>query len=320
MQVTPTNKPGRVSVVIPSKNEGDWVQRTVQQVLQVGGPLKEVLIVDDGSTDGSCDNLEDRDRFEPVRVIQTAGVGASAARNLGAADASGDILVFLDAHSLPEQGWLEEICEVLDMGHAMAAGLLIPFDHDENPLPYEMLGRWYIPGRLPWEVCHWPAPKGDAIPIGYGACQAFQAKAFQMIGGYCEELPFGLEDMEVCVRMWGRGGTIGAAPGARVRTLMKDWGRRPDKDEIGLSMWINQVKHVVLHWSPVRLTAMWSAIAEEWKAYPGLYDAVWEACQEPSVIELRRRYRSEATLSDDDLFGMFAELPGQVVRGDNNAA
>ena len=308
MQMSPTVIPGRVSVVIPSKNEGSWVKKTVEEVLQVSGDLLlEVVVVDDGSTDGSCDNLEDLGP-QYVSVIKTPWVGLSAARNMGAAAASGDVLVYLDAHSLPELGWLEELCDVLDMGHAMAAPVLVPFDQDENLLPQTLLGRWYIDGRPPWEVCDWPAQKGEIVPIGYGGCQAFRAEAFETIGGYCaEELPFGLEDMEMCVRMWTRGGTIGAAPGARVLTLMKDWDSRPDKDEIGLSMSINTVKHAVLHWSPGRLTAMWAAIAEEWKDNPDFYAAVWEACHEPNVMELRRRYRSEAALSDDDLFSMFSE-------------
>ena len=131
-----------VTVVIPSKDEGGWVKSTVEGVLQVSGPLLQaVVVVDDGSKDGSCERLEELGRQVPVRVISTAGVGVSHAKNLGAAEASGDVVVFLDAHSRVEQGWLEEICQVLDMGHAGAAPLVSLFDKDERVVHPGMLGQ-----------------------------------------------------------------------------------------------------------------------------------------------------------------------------------
>ena len=303
---------GRVTVVIPSKDEGSWVRTTVHEVLQTGGRLlKEVVVVDDGSTDGSCDRLEELGLRVPVRVKKAPGLGASAARNLGAAEASGDVVVFLDAHSRPQSGWLQEICDVLDMGHAGAAPVIVPFDRDGRIVEGgEVMGRWYLEGRPPFAVGHWRADKGEPVPLGHGACQAFRLEAFNIIGGFCAEaLPFGGEDTEIHLRMWSRNGTIGAAPGARIMSLTKDWGSRPDRDEILTSMWVGLVKCQQLHWSAERLIAMWTAIAGEWRAHPELLNTVWEACHEPGVLELRGRYRSEATLSDDDLFAIFPALP-----------
>ena len=300
-----------VTVVIPSKDEGGWVKSTVEGVLQVSGPLLQaVVVVDDGSKDGSCERLEELERQVPVRVISTAGVGVSHAKNLGAAEASGDVVVFLDAHSRVEQGWLEEIRQVLDMGHAGAAPLVSLFDKDERVVHPGMLGRWYLSGRPPFEVGDWIVDKGEVIPLGHGACQAFRLESFNTIGGFCAEAlsPFGGEDTEICLRMWSRGGTIGAAPGARVRTLTKDWDTRPDKDDLIFTTWINLVKAQVLHWGPQRLTSMWAAIAEEWRDYRGQFDIVWESCHTPSLMELRQRYRAEATLSDDRLFEIFPAL------------
>ena len=301
---------GRVTVVIPSKDEGGWVKSTVESVLQVSGPLLQVVVVVDNGSDGSCEGLEELGHQVPVHVKKTTSGGASHARNVGAAAASGDVVVFLDAHSRPERGWLEQICGVLDMGHQGAAPAIIPFDQDERIVENGLVvGRWYLAGRPPFEVGHWPANNGDSVPLGHGACQAFRRDAFQSIGGFCAEaLPFGGEDTEICLRMWSRGGTIGAAPGARVGTLTKDWGTRPDGDAILASMWTNLVKAQVLHWSAPRLTAMWAAIAEEWRDHPELFTRVWEACHDPGVLGLRRRYRAEATLSDDDLFAIFSAL------------
>ena len=300
---------GRVSVVIPSKNEGEWIHNTVQDVLKIGGPLKEVVVVDDGSTDGSCDLLENLDQRVPVRVLKTTGVGISAARNAGAAEATGEDLVFVDAHTRPGQDWLQEICEVLDMGHAGAAPLVVPFTPDGTvDETGGVLGRWYLAGRPPYEVGAWSPQKGKAVPLGVGGCQAFRRVAFETIGGYCDDFTFGGEDTEICLRMWSRKGTIGAAPGARVLSLTKDWDARPDKDDILASTWVNLVKAEVLHWNAARLTAMWATILADWSDHRDLFSMVWEACHVRSVLDLRRRYRAEATLSDDDIFAMFPEL------------
>ena len=147
------------------------------------------------------------------------------------------------------------------------------------------------------------------MPLGHGACMAFRRESFQIIDGFCvQELPFGGEDTEICLRMWSRSGTIGAAPGARVGTLTKDWDARPDKDDILAPMWINLVKAQVLHLNARRLAAMWSTIAEDWQDHPEWFDLIWEACHQPGVMELRAQYRAEATLSDDELFTVFPAL------------
>ena len=305
-------KEGRVSVVIPSKDEGGWVKATVEAVLQISGPLlKEVIVVDDASTDGSCDRLEELRGQAPVYVKKTSmGPSLPQAKNLGASGASGDAVVFIDAHSRPGWGWLQEICDVLDMGHAGAALEVVFFDENgELETTWGTVGKWYIAGRSPFNVGHWPANKGEIVPVGQGGCQAFRLEDFHAIGGFCTELsPFGGEDNEICLRVWSRGGTIGAAPGARVSTLNKDWASRPDADTLGYHVWINLAKAHVLHWGPKRLTEMWAAIAEELSGDPDLYNVMWEACHEPRVMELRQQYRAAASRTDDEVFEIFPAL------------
>ena len=301
---------GRVTVVIPSKQEGGWIRTTVQNVLQAHDELlAEIVVVDDGSTDGSCAGLEELGNEIPVRVKRTEGVGAARARNLGAADAIGEFLVFVDAHSRPEPGWLREICDVLQMGHAGAVPWVNWFEpENENVATVKVMGRWFLAGSPGYQMGAWPAEKGDAVPMGVGGCQAFQRVAFDAIEGYCEDLPFGGEDSEICLRMWSRGGTLGAAPGATIWTLQKAWEERPDKDEIEKTVRVGVVKAVVLHWSAHRLAAMWALLAKEWSEWPTIFSMVWEGCHEPGAMELRQRYRSEAVRSDDEIFALFPEL------------
>jgi len=93
--MTDETKAPDVSVVIPCYNAERWVGRAIESVLAQEGVTVEVIVIDDGSTDGSVDVLrryEDRIHWEtdPNR-------GACAARNRGLALARADYVMFLDA-------------------------------------------------------------------------------------------------------------------------------------------------------------------------------------------------------------------------------
>jgi len=93
-----------VSVVIPAFNAERTLGEAVRSVLaQVPAPL-EVLVVDDGSTDGTRAVAEGFG--PPVRVLTGQNAGPSAARNRGVREARGSWIAFLDADDLWERGYL----------------------------------------------------------------------------------------------------------------------------------------------------------------------------------------------------------------------
>jgi glycosyltransferase involved in cell wall biosynthesis len=94
-----------VSVVIPCFNAARWIGETLESVMQQRLPDLEVIVVDDGSTDASAD-LVARD-FSSARLVRVPNGGASRARNLGTALASGGFIQYLDADDLLAPGKLE---------------------------------------------------------------------------------------------------------------------------------------------------------------------------------------------------------------------
>lgn len=95
----------KVSVVIPVYNVECYLERCVQSVLRQTYRDFEIILVDDGSTDGSgslCDQLAQQD--SRIRVVHQQNQGLSAARNQGVRCANGEYIAFLDS----DDEWLLE--------------------------------------------------------------------------------------------------------------------------------------------------------------------------------------------------------------------
>jgi glycosyltransferase involved in cell wall biosynthesis len=88
-----------ISIVIPCHNAERWVADTIESCLAQTWRAREVILINDGSSDGSLDVLR---RFESpdVRVHDQPNLGASAARNAGLRDARGAFIQFIDADDI----------------------------------------------------------------------------------------------------------------------------------------------------------------------------------------------------------------------------
>lgn len=100
----------KVSIIIPVHNGSDTIRRCVEGYLSQSDRDTEVILVENGSSDGSwlvCRQLARED--ERVRLFQRDSAGVSAARNMGLQEASGEILGFADADDVPETGILDRV-------------------------------------------------------------------------------------------------------------------------------------------------------------------------------------------------------------------
>jgi peptidoglycan-N-acetylglucosamine deacetylase len=91
----------RVSIVVPAYNEAQLIARTIDTLLASQGVLLEIIVVDDGSSDGTADVVKDRFANEPrVRLLTQTNAGKAVALNTGIAVANEDIIIALDADTL----------------------------------------------------------------------------------------------------------------------------------------------------------------------------------------------------------------------------
>jgi glycosyltransferase involved in cell wall biosynthesis len=106
-----------VSIVTPTKNRLPLLREALDSVAAQTYPHWEHLVVDDGSDDGTAEELERRAKADPrIRYIQREGdrTGANVCRNLGVGEASGEYVVFLDSDDLLEPHCLEGRVAVME--------------------------------------------------------------------------------------------------------------------------------------------------------------------------------------------------------------
>lgn len=92
------SQPPLISVIVPSYNCARYIAAALDSALNQDYPNKEILVVDDGSTDNSLEVLQTFGNR--IRVIQQSNAGAAVARNTGMQAAQGAFIAFLDADDL----------------------------------------------------------------------------------------------------------------------------------------------------------------------------------------------------------------------------
>ena len=102
-----------VSIVLPLYNKESSIQKTVTSVLNQTYSQYELLIVDDGSTDGSLGTVE-KIKTNNIRIITQLNNGVSSARNLGMKHANYDLIAFIDGDDFWENSYLEQMIRLIE--------------------------------------------------------------------------------------------------------------------------------------------------------------------------------------------------------------
>lgn len=124
-----------ISVIVPVYKAEAFIARCVDSILSQTLPEFEMILVDDGSPDGSgaiCDEYARRDGR--VRVIHRENGGAAAARNTGLDFASGDWIAFIDSDDIAHPDYLRFLHEAVVNNHADVAACRYKSFSDEYEL------------------------------------------------------------------------------------------------------------------------------------------------------------------------------------------
>ncbi|MDW8801300.1 glycosyltransferase [Clostridium sp. A1-XYC3] len=188
------------SVIVPCKNEVDSIKWTIDSIKNSQNNLSyEIIIVDDGSTDRSCNFIdENKEAYKNIRIIRTENGGTAGARNIGAEAAEGKYLFFCDAHVKVPDYWIDNLIETLEKNDADAVAATIKVMDGEargyggtwnNKLQFTWLGK--------------PEETVAEIPFLSGGALAIKRDVFQEIGGFDKNFEvYGVEDQEISLKLW----------------------------------------------------------------------------------------------------------------------
>ncbi|PQQ36525.1 hypothetical protein C6H68_19010 [Photorhabdus luminescens] len=99
-----------VSIIIPAFNVEDIIENAINSVLNQTYKNTEIIIVNDGSTDGTMDVLNRlSEQYFNIEVFSQENRGISAARNVGLSKAKGDYVTFLDSDDSFEPSFIESV-------------------------------------------------------------------------------------------------------------------------------------------------------------------------------------------------------------------
>jgi glycosyltransferase involved in cell wall biosynthesis/peptidoglycan/xylan/chitin deacetylase (PgdA/CDA1 family) len=191
----------RFSIVIPTYQRCEIAGRTVAALNRQSFRDFEVIVVDDGSSDGTAESLRDLEVNFPLTVIERPNEGASMARNVGAATATGEYLVFLDDDMEADPELLAEHERSLREGADMVLGHLPLHPDSPDNLLSQGVGRWAEKRRVRLEGITGELPITE---LNTGQ-MSVSREAFERLGGFdvsfTQEGLYGGEDLDFGYRV-----------------------------------------------------------------------------------------------------------------------
>lgn len=190
----------RISIIVPALNEARVIGRCFGSLAALDFPKDqfEVVLVDNGSSDGTVEIARSFAERMQVTVLERRGVRISGLRNWGVKHASGEIVAFLDADCLAPRSWLRDIVALAAREGAgvIGANYLLPAN-----------STWV--GRI-WHTYQEPAKSGDVSHVPAGDL-IMRRTDFLRVGGFDESIQTN-EDYELCERVRSSGMPVRAFP------------------------------------------------------------------------------------------------------------
>ena len=205
-------RPAPVCFYVPVYNVEAFIRQAIEGILAQHHPVAEILVIDDGSEDGSIDLA----REYPVSIIEhAANRGLAAARNTAFRRASCGLLAAIDTDARPDPGYAKYALMEFENGDETlggVGGMLVEQHTDSLP------DAW----RARHLAQHWGDVRLCPPNFLFGSNSVFRKEAVLDVGGYDERYRTNAEDAELCVRLRDRGYDLCYTPAAKAYHLRRD--------------------------------------------------------------------------------------------------
>ncbi len=230
-----------VSVIIPAFNVEAYLAEALDSVLAQTYPASEIIIVNDGSTDGTLAIANDyATRYPVIQVISQLNAGLSATRNRGLEAATGEIVNFLDA----DDYWYPENIQQHIRAFLASPTLMLSFGRvefvDESRHSLHQFSRSKLT-KLTFKDFYLESPAVS------GSNLVIRRSIIQQLGGFNIDLT-SLEDREFCLRILSHGGYIEGIDVVTVQYRIRNMSLSSSSENLEKN-WI-KMNHIVRSYSP----------------------------------------------------------------------
>ena len=212
-----------VSVIILNYNGRNLLDECLKSVLNANYPNLEIILVDNASTDGSIEIIEERYKNVPfLRIIKNASnFGFAAGNNIGVSYAKGKYIVFLNNDTVVEPNWLTELVSVMENDVKIGAAqskLLSLTDKKSIDSAGDFIDYYgFSIRRGGWgEKDEGQYDRIEEIFSARGAALIVRSKVLAEIGAFDPDFFLGYEDIDLCWRIRLNGYKIVLVPNSRV--------------------------------------------------------------------------------------------------------
>jgi N-acetylglucosaminyl-diphospho-decaprenol L-rhamnosyltransferase len=230
-----------LSIIVLNWNSKRYLEKCIGSINEnVSSSIKkEIIIVDNGSRDGSVEFIKEHYQSGIMLIKNDRNRGVAFARNQGICCTNGMYVLMLDVDTIVHEGAIETLINTLDKDNkiGLCGPKLFGIDGElqyscrEFPTILSKLYRQFPPkwqNRLliKEELRSWD--HGSIKNVGYiiGACQLIRREAIKDVGLFDENMFYGVEDVDFCLRTWKNGWKVVYNPFSQITHFEQRYSRK----------------------------------------------------------------------------------------------
>ena len=208
----------KVSIIVPAYNEGKNIKNTLERLIDLEYPKDklEIIVVDDGSKDNTYEIAKEyEEKYDFVKVYKKENGGKSSALNYGIKRSSGEIIVTLDADSVPEK---DSLIKMLKYMYYYNADIVVPAIQIISTK--KLIEKYQYVDYAIHNFSRMVIDKMNSVFIASGPFSVFRRSVFEKIGLFDEKNIS--EDMEIALRAQKNNFKIKFCPEVIIKTVPPD--------------------------------------------------------------------------------------------------